>query len=94
MKRAAGPQPAGAPCHACAYVVGPDSRANGSGWRPPQPGDLSVCLNCGTFGIFTPEMALRAALPEEFAKLPEEAITYQFAIRYRGLLFETPGTST
>ena len=69
-------------CHLCGYEV--DTHSDFLNGYEPKPGDLSICLDCGELAAFTPEMTLRALHPHECAKLPENALTCQFAIRYRG----------
>ena len=74
-------------CHVCGYETdAANSLVEGPGRQLPAPGDLSVCLNCGTLAILAPDMALRAPKPEECGNLPEAALVAQFAVRQRGRL--------
>jgi hypothetical protein len=38
----------------------------------PKPGDVSLCLNCGTLCIFTETFMLRKPTPEEKEKMERE----------------------
>jgi hypothetical protein len=74
-------------CHVCGYDTdAANSLVEGPGRQLPAPGDLSVCLNCGTLAILAPDMALRAPKPEDCGNLPEAALVAQFAVRQRGRL--------
>jgi hypothetical protein len=41
----------------------------------PEPGDLTICANCGALLAFTADLTPRAANDDELEKLPEEART-------------------
>lgn len=40
----------------------------------PQPGDLSICSNCGEIGIFEDNFTVRHPTDEEFAQLKASPI--------------------
>lgn len=39
------------------------------GFRMPEPGDLTVCMQCGCIGEFNTELAIERAKPENIATL-------------------------
>ena len=39
----------------------------------PQPGDLTVCINCGALMIYKPDYRLRLATDEEIATMTDHA---------------------
>lgn len=43
----------------------------GGGDAQPRPGDISVCLNCGTVLMFNDILVLKRIGPSERAKLPD-----------------------
>jgi hypothetical protein len=54
-------------CTACGYDID-----CATGLKPdeiPEPGSISICLNCGAIGIYTQDMQLRQATRKEEAKL-------------------------
>jgi hypothetical protein len=39
-------------CWACGYVSDAAARVGGDRYEPPDTGDASLCIGCGTIGIF------------------------------------------
>ena len=73
-------------CRVCGRVADSASNALGDDDLCPQPGDYTVCINCGALSVFTREMTLRPLTQEEHADLPQNALHAQFMIRQRGLI--------
>ena len=48
---------------------------------PPQPGDVSVCLYCAAFLVFTETLHMRSMSEAEFNKLSAEQQRYLNAVR-------------
>jgi hypothetical protein len=60
----------------------------------PQPGDLTMCLECGLLHVFTDELKLKALSAEEFAALPEglrAELTFLLALRQKHDPFKPSG---
>ena len=57
-------------CPHCNHKI--DAHTDPSGEETPGPGDLSMCLYCGEFNIFTDDMDLRKATEEDLKELPQE----------------------
>lgn len=61
-------------CPKCGIHLDGATESNGQETNP-KPGDISVCVYCGTFLIFDEEdrqLSLRRLTDEEFIKLPDE----------------------
>jgi hypothetical protein len=56
------------PCPYCGTLN--DAASDPFGRATPQPGDTSMCIDCGEFSVFTDAMTLRALTAPEFAALP------------------------
>lgn len=64
-----------AACPTCGKHVDGASNANHNDLRP-EPGDLAVCVGCGTLNRFTPAWLLEAVPASDEAKLhPEDQAT-------------------
>ena len=65
------------PCPSCRYELDAATKVSGD-HGGPDPGDLTVCLNCGTILQFTPilglEKASRAVLSDFLDKEPNNFI--------------------
>ena len=54
--------------------------------KPPQPGDLSVCISCTTFLKYTLDMALEILPEDELLQLPTDVCLDLYAARRKLLL--------
>lgn len=68
------------PCPHCGHVVDAASSPDDLP-RDPEPGDASVCINCGGVNVFTETFHLRAAKKEDMAKFPPEAIAMMVMVK-------------
>jgi hypothetical protein len=59
------------PCPCCDYKIDAASNAKGGG-KSPVPGDLSICINCGTLLMFKDDLSHEIADPAMLAKLSDE----------------------
>jgi hypothetical protein len=57
-------------CPACGFLV--DTASNMEGTRTPDPGDLSLCVNCGQPAVFDAMLQLRPMTTDEFLRLPPD----------------------
>jgi hypothetical protein len=58
-------------CPQCGYFCDAASEAKGNDAIRPKPGDIGICLNCGTPNIFTVDFRLRVITEAEFIGLPK-----------------------
>jgi hypothetical protein len=68
-------------CRICGY---PFDRARGMTAFAPQPGDISICLNCGVLSLFADDLTPRPLTNQERAKVPNKALLAIGFIRQRG----------
>jgi hypothetical protein len=62
-------------CPTCKHPF--DRATNGNGIAAaPNPGDVSVCVECGEYLEFNPDMTLRRLPDDEFAAMP-------YPVRYK-----------
>lgn len=66
-------------CPGCGYVC--DHAADLEECGRPNPGDVSVCINCAAAHVFGEDLELRKPTKEEEASFPLEVARYQLAVR-------------
>lgn len=59
-------------CPVCNYRTDSETPADGSD-AVPMPGDCSICLSCGAYLQYAPDMALIELTPKEWDKLDQKA---------------------
>lgn len=59
-----------APCPACSHPL--DAAGDPGGRGSPDGGDVSVCINCGAFLTFNPDLTLRLVSLFEIGELPDD----------------------
>ncbi len=57
-------------CPVCAHLLNAATAAEGE--ARPEEGDLSCCLYCRSFLVFTADLTLRKATEKEISELPHE----------------------
>lgn len=62
-------------CPSCGAVVDGATQINGDAEGLPDPGDLSMCIYCGKYLLFTEGLELRLLTEAEVCDLPEHART-------------------
>lgn len=69
-------------CVRCGFTLDAANGVDANGPRIPNPGDLSVCLYCGTVMAFTDRLLLRELEREEIEALrPEEKEDIAIALK-------------
>lgn len=56
-------------CPACRHVVDSSEGVGRHAERPPQAGDVTVCIACATPAIFTADLAMREPTAEELREI-------------------------
>lgn len=59
-------------CGGCRTILNATSDPRGRG--APHPGDLTICIRCGTVHRFDPELRLKVATKEEIEQLPQSTL--------------------
>lgn len=70
MKLGTSHQIKASPCPGCNEVF--DGATQVGGDSVPVPGDLCVCMGCGSFNAYAADLTLRSLGLEEIAALPDE----------------------
>ena len=58
-------------CPECGYKLDAATCVEGDGANPPDPGDVSYCLNCGQVLIYAENLSVRRPTREEIAELTD-----------------------
>ncbi len=56
-------------CPACGRTNNRSSAVEGVDPTPPEPGDVSICIGCGSIGIYTADLGMRAPTMVEVSEL-------------------------
>lgn len=57
-------------CPYCNHLLDGISQVNGE--NLPEPGDASICIQCGNVSVFDDDLSLRKPLPEEESAIQED----------------------
>lgn len=77
-------------CRICGYRVDSATQLDDPK-AVPQPGDLTVCLNCGAVSAFDEALLLREPTDAEREQIDDQALSAITYIRARGRFWPRPG---
>lgn len=66
-------------CMECGYVLECATHPEDDNIRP-EPGNLSICFNCGNLGIYTEGMFIRNLEEQELEEIKEDRETWEYIL--------------